>query len=139
MEIRAPKIITEASPMSLMIFVSAFKDSWPSNKERTIKIPVKKTKVQFAGQLNDEERGRLKTDEAALLKQLANREWKRAKFYEDNKQFGSAKFHYAKILRQFPGTPIANEAQQQYAELEGQPDSPPVLLAKVVDWFPENA
>ena len=100
---------------------------------------VKQIKVQFAGQLNEEERGRLEIDEAALQKQLATREWQRAKFYEDNKQFGSAKFYYAKILRQFPGTPIANEAQQQYAALEDQPDRPPVLMADIINRFPENA
>jgi len=100
---------------------------------------VKQIKVQFAGQLDEEERGRLEIDDALVQKQLAAREWKRAKFYEENEHFASAKFYYAKILRQFPGTPIANEAQQQYASLEDKPDSPPVLLASVVDWFPENA
>lgn len=100
---------------------------------------VKQIKVQFAGKLNEEERDRLDVDEAALQKQLAMRDWTRAVFYEENEQFGSAKFYYAKILRKFPNTPIANEAQQNYAALEGKPDSAPELLAGVIKWFPENA
>jgi len=100
---------------------------------------VKQIKVQFAGKLNEEERARLDIDQAALQKQLAMRDWTRAKHYEDNEQFGSAKFYYAKILRQFPNTPIANDAQQQYAALEGKPNSSPELLAGVIKLLPENA
>jgi len=100
---------------------------------------VKQIKVQFAGKLNEEERSRLDFDEAALQKQLAAKEWQRAKYYEENEYYDSAKFHYANILRDFPGTPIANEAQQQYASLDGKPGKPPELLADVVKWLPENA
>ena len=100
---------------------------------------VKQIKVQFAGKLSEEDRARLEVDEANLQKQLATRELRRAKFYEENGYNASAKFHYANILRDFPGTPIANEAQQQYATLEGKPDNPPELLAGVVKWLPENA
>ena len=40
---------------------------------------VKQIKIQFAGNLNEEERGRLQLDEARLQKQLAARDWKLAK------------------------------------------------------------
>jgi len=100
---------------------------------------VKQIKVQFAGKLDEQERARLAIDEAALQKQLATRELKRAKFYEENGHNASAKFYYAKIQRLFPNTPIANEAQQQYVALEGKPDSPPVLMADVIKLLPDNA
>ncbi len=100
---------------------------------------VKQIKIQFAGKLNAEERGRLDLDEAALQKQLAARDWKLAKFYEDNGYNASAKFYYAKVIRKFTGTPIANDAQQAYAALEGQPDLPPVKMESIINMFPENA
>ena len=100
---------------------------------------VKQIKVQFSGKLNEEERGRLELDEAILQKQLATRDWKLAKFYEENGYNASAKFYYAKVLRNFSGTPIANEAQQAYAALDGQPDTPPVKLESIINLFPENA
>jgi len=100
---------------------------------------VKQIKVQFAGKLDADERARLEIDEAALQKQLATRDWKLAKFYEENGYNASAKFYYAKVIRSFNGTPIANDAQQAYATLEGQPDQPPVQLESLINLFPENA
>ncbi len=100
---------------------------------------VKQIKIQFAGNLNEEERGRLDLDEARLQKQLATRDWKLAKFYEENGYNTSAKFYYAKVIRDFSGTPIANEAQQAYAALEGQPGRPEVKMESIVKLFPENA
>ncbi len=100
---------------------------------------VKQIKMQFAGKLSEEEKGRLDLDEAALQKQLATRDWKLAKFYEDNGYNASAKFYYAKVMRKFNGTPIANDAQQAYAALEGQPERPAVKMESLVNLLPDNA
>jgi len=99
----------------------------------------KQLKAQFAGKLSEEEKERLAITEATLQKQLADRDWKLAKFYEGQEHYGSAKFYYAKVLRKFPGTPIADQARENYVALEGKPDSPPVKLASVVDLLPDNA
>jgi len=100
---------------------------------------VKQIKVQFAGKLSEEERDRLELDEAALQKQLATRDWKRAKLYEENGYNASAKFYYAKVIRKYTGTPIANDSQQAYAALEGEPDRPEVKMESLINLFPENA
>lgn len=100
---------------------------------------LKQIKVQFAGKLNDDEKKRLEVDEAALRKQLAARDWKLAKYYEENGYNASAKFYYAKVIRNYTGTPIANDAQQAYASLEGLPDEPAVKLESIINLFPENA
>jgi len=100
---------------------------------------VKQIKVQFAGNLSEEEKSRLDLDKAKLQKLLATRDWKLAKFYENNGYTTSAKFYYAKVIRNFTGTPIANDAQQAYAALEGQPERPPVKLESIIKLFPENA
>lgn len=100
---------------------------------------VEQIKVQFAGKLNDEERKRLQLDEAALQKQMAAQDWNLAKYYEENGYNTSAKFYYAKVIRNFSGTPIANDAQQAYAALDGQPGQPPVKLESIINMFPDNA
>ena len=100
---------------------------------------VKQIKIQFAGNLNDEEKGRLQLDEADLQKQLAARDWKLAKHYEENGFNTSAQFYYAKVMRNFKGTPIANDAQQAYAALEGLPGRPPVKMESIINMLPENA
>lgn len=100
---------------------------------------VKQIKVQFAGKLNEDERNRLELDEAALQKKLAERDWKLAKFYEENGYNTSAQFYYAKVIRNFSGTPIANDAQQAYAALDGLPGKPPVKFESIINLFPENA
>ncbi len=100
---------------------------------------VKQIKVQFAGKLNEEDRSRLELDEATLQKQMAARDWKLAKFYEENGHNASAKFYYAKVIRNFNGTPIANDAQQAYAALEDQPDHPEERFESILNLLPENA
>ena len=100
---------------------------------------VKQIKVQFAGKLDAEDRARLEVDEAAMKKQLATRDWSLAKFYEENGYNASAKFYYAKVIRNFTGTPIANDAQQAYAALDGLPDQPPVKFESILNLVPENA
>ena len=100
---------------------------------------VKQIKIQFAGKLNEEERQSLDLDEAALQKQLATRDWKLGQFYEENGYNASAKFYYAKVMQNFEGTPIANDAQLAYAALEGLPEQPNVKMESLIKIFPENA
>ena len=100
---------------------------------------VKQIKVQFAGKLSPEEKQRLELDEAALVRQMAERDWKLAEYYQENGYNTSAKFYYAEVIRKYQGTPIANDAQQVYASLEGLPDYPAEKLAGIVKYVPQNA
>ncbi len=100
---------------------------------------AKQLRVQFAGKLNAEEKERLAVTQAMLQKQLADRDWKLAKFYEGQENYGSAKFYYAKVLRKFPNTPAASQARENYAILQDKPDSPPVKLAGIIKYIPDNA
>ena len=100
---------------------------------------AKQLRVQFAGELSSEERERLAENLAKLNRNLAERDMKLAKYYDDTKYYRSAKFYYAKIVRDFPGTPIAEQAQARYQELGGEPDAPATKLEWLVNVFPENA
>jgi outer membrane protein assembly factor BamD (BamD/ComL family) len=100
---------------------------------------VKQLKVQFAGNLNSEERARLAEIQGQLNQQLAERDFRMAKFYDDTEHYGSAKFYYAQLMRDYPDTPLATQARERYLELDGSPDHPESNMGWLVDLFPENA
>ena len=100
---------------------------------------VKQLKVQFAGDLSAQERQRLADVQAQLNQKLAERELKMAKYYDDAEHYGSAKFYYGQIVREYPNTPIAEQARARFMELGGKPDHPKSKMEWFVDLFPENA
>src|SRR5690606_21607378 len=82
---------------------------------------------------------RLAVIEAELNREFAARDFQLAQYYDDIKHYGSAKFYYAQVVRDFPGTPIAEQAQERYLALGGKPDRPDTKLERFVGAFPENA
>ena len=106
---------------------------------REAKKIVKQLKVQFAGDLSAEERERLAEVQAQLNQKLAERELKMAKYYDNGEHYGSAKFYYSQIVRNYPNTPVAEEAKARFIELGGEPDHPTEPLEWLVDFVPENA
>ena len=100
---------------------------------------VKQLKVQFSGELDADQRKRLTDIQAQLNMQLAARDYKMAKFYDDTKQYGSAKFYYAQLMREYPETELASKSRDRYLALGGKPDHPPTKMQWLVDVFPQNA
>ncbi len=120
----------------LRIYQGEDYDATPLTEAKKI---VKQLKIQFAGELNAEERERLAEIQAQLNEKLAERELKMAKYYDDGEHYGSAKFYYAQIVKNFPDTPIAEQARSRYVELGGEPDHPSSNMEWFVNLFPENA
>jgi outer membrane protein assembly factor BamD (BamD/ComL family) len=100
---------------------------------------VKQLKVQFAGELNAEEKQRLADIQAQLNLQLAERDFEMAKYFDKSKHYGSAKFYYAQLAREYPDTPLAADAQKRYFELGGLPDHPASKMEWFTGLFPENS
>ncbi|MCH2115580.1 MAG: outer membrane protein assembly factor BamD [Pirellulales bacterium] len=100
---------------------------------------AKQLRVHFAGELSAEERQRQADIRGTLNRNLAERDMKIAKYYDDTEYYRSAKFYYAKIAREFPDTPLAQQALARYREIGGEPDKPATKLKWLVDVFPENA
>jgi len=100
---------------------------------------VKQLKQQFRGNLTAEEQERLSVVEAQINQELAARDFKIAKYYDGIKYYGSAKFYYAKIARDYPGTPIAEESTERYIALGGKPEHPESKVEWFLNIFPENA
>jgi len=100
---------------------------------------VKQLKVQFGTELDNSERERLAEIQGTLALQLATRDFKRAKGYDEGKHYESARFYYAQLVRDYPNTPLAEQAGQRYEELGGKPAHPKTKIEWLVDLFPENA
>lgn len=100
---------------------------------------VKQLKIQFAGELDEEERKRLADKSGQLNRMLAERDMKIAKYYDDTEYYRSAKYYYAQVIRSYPNTPIAEQAMARYQELGGKPEIPATKLEWLVNLLPENA
>lgn len=75
--------------------------------------------------------------EVAFLQ--AERDWTDGKYYDRRDEFGAAKFHYAKLLKEYPNTPFAQKARERIGEIYDQPDVPDQKLEWLVDLFPSDA
>ena len=100
---------------------------------------VKQLKVAFAGKLKTEDRERLTEVEARLHKQLATREMRMAQYYDETEHYGSARFYYARILRNYPDTDLAAQARDRLVALGDSPDKPEEKLGWLVDLVPESS
>ena len=99
---------------------------------------VKQLRVQFAGRLSSEEKERLRVVSAQLKQEIATRDYRMAKYYDDTKYYGSAKIYYAEVLKKYPNTDYAVEARERIAQIADEPDEPPKRLAWLVDLVPES-
>ena len=99
---------------------------------------VKQLKQQFSGELSPEERQRLATIQAQLNEAFAERDFAIATYYDETEHFGSAKFYYAKVAREYPESELGVKARERYAEIAGEPDHPETKVAWFLNMFPEN-
>jgi outer membrane protein assembly factor BamD (BamD/ComL family) len=102
-------------------------------------VLVKQLKVQFAGELDAEQRQRLAEVDAQLNKELATRAYNMARHYDNLEEFGAARQLYADVVEKYPQTPLANESRERIASLQGMPDRPTSSLEPILDLLPENA
>ncbi|TWU28518.1 tetratricopeptide repeat protein [Bythopirellula polymerisocia] len=99
---------------------------------------VKQLKQQFAGELSQEERERLATIQAQLNEALAERDFAIATYYDETEHFGSAKFYYAKVARDYPESTLGTKSRERYGEIAGEPDHPETQVGWFLSLFPEN-
>jgi len=67
------------------------------------------------------------------------REWSMAKYYENIKYFGSARFYYARVLRKYPESELATQARDRLIALAESPDHPEEKLEWLLAMVPKNA
>jgi hypothetical protein len=66
---------------------------------------------------------------------MAERHWRMAQYFERRWEYGSARYYYDLIVKDFSGTPIASEARKRLADIAGKPAQPPQHLQFLADAF----
>ncbi len=90
--------------------------------------------VQFPTELGAE-RDRIVKAKAEVRAQKATRDIKLAQYWDNGKHYGAARIYYAKVLKDYPQTPFADEAKTRLAAIQGEPNDPPNRLAFITDLF----
>jgi outer membrane protein assembly factor BamD (BamD/ComL family) len=56
---------------------------------------------------------------------MAERIWSQARYRRWRSEYGAARFHYRRILEDYPDTPFADRAREAMEEIKDRPDTPP--------------
>lgn len=96
------------------------------------------TRANFSGRLNDEERTRLTEVRAQVARAIEERDLRMVEYYEGTEHIAAAKYYLARVAREYPDSPAAEQAKTKLAALEGRPDNPDVPLEWLVNLMPEN-
>ncbi len=72
---------------------------------------------------------------AQVRKLMAERHWRMAQYFERRWEYGSARYYYNLIIKDFSGTPIAQQAQDRLNAIADKPDTPPQHLQFLADLF----
>lgn len=86
---------------------------------------------QFPQQANDR-REELQESYAKIRFAMAERIWTQAQFRRKKSEFGAAKFHYRRILKEYSDTPFAEDAQTELDKIEAKPDLPPQRFKSLI-------
>jgi TolA-binding protein len=95
-------------------------------------------KMQFAGRLSPDDRDRLRNVEAEINREMAMRDVRMAKFYDDVKHYRAAAEYYRKVVADYPQTELAQQARQRLAEISDKPPEPTPRFTWFTDLFPES-
>lgn len=93
--------------------------------------------TQFSNELGDERKRILETRQQVVAA-LAIRDWKMAQFYEGKSEYGSARFYYEQLVRDYPTTKLAEEAQNRLAAIGDKPAIPPNYFEWLEEALPSN-
>ncbi len=100
---------------------------------------VKAQKQQFGRELDADYKKSLAENEGQIEHALATREMTMAQHFDEIEEYGSAKFYYGQVLKNYPTTPLGEQARERLATLGGLPDRPEPKLAWLIDYVPESS
>jgi outer membrane protein assembly factor BamD (BamD/ComL family) len=93
--------------------------------------------TQFGPRLGDERDNVAKTRDK-FRAQTAERGWAMAKYYEDKRAYGGARYYYKQIVKDYPNTEMGRAAQKRLEEIKDFPDRPPNHFKFLTDLFPDK-
>ncbi|MGY8769390.1 MAG: tetratricopeptide repeat protein [Pirellulales bacterium] len=92
----------------------------------------KRIERQFPDQAR-ENREVLDKAKAEVRAEKAGRRWHLASYYDKRADYGGAKFYYSMIVKEFPGSNMADEAAKRLAEISDRPNKAPQKAKWLVD------
>lgn len=99
---------------------------------------IDSTLVQFVDDL-PEERERLLRVKAAIRSQKAEREWSNAEYYYHRKYYRAARMYYSHLIKLYPDTSFADQAQKRLEETKDYPPVPKNYFAWIGRIFGERS
>ncbi len=93
--------------------------------------------TQFPKELGDE-RDKVVQVRAGIRAQRALREWEMAEYYAKGEYYAAARVYYAKVIKDYPETRIAEDSRTRLAEYKEKPDSPTPPFQWLADLLPES-
>jgi hypothetical protein len=102
------------------------------------KLLVKQLKIQFYDKLDPEQKARLAEVDAQVNKELVQREFNMGKHFDGIEEYGSARFYYTEVIKNYPDSKLAADARQRLEEIGGEPERPSSILDPALDLLPQN-
>jgi outer membrane protein assembly factor BamD (BamD/ComL family) len=99
---------------------------------------VKQLKIQFSDKLNPEQKQRLAETDAQLHRELAQREYNMGQHFDGIEEYGSARYYYAEVIKNYPDSQLAADARQRLTEIGSLPERPSSILDPALDLLPES-
>ncbi|MEN6459189.1 MAG: outer membrane protein assembly factor BamD [Thermoguttaceae bacterium] len=91
---------------------------------RDAKKIAEQTLKQFGNKLDDE-RSRVEQSLSRIVEEMANRQFAQGQYYEQHAYYGAARLYYQTVVKDYPKTQIAREAQARLDKIRNEPDEPP--------------
>ena len=60
------------------------------------------------------------------------------KHFDGIEEYGSARFYYAEVIKNYPDSQLAADARQRLGEIGGEPERPSSILDPALDLLPQN-
>lgn len=92
---------------------------------------VKQIVKQFPAEASDRQQ-ELNQAYAKIRFLMAERIWTQSDYRRKRQEYGSARYHYERILDEYADTPFADKAREALEELKGEPDDPPQRFKALV-------
>ncbi|MBN1909567.1 MAG: tetratricopeptide repeat protein [Pirellulales bacterium] len=117
-----------------MVYQGSEYDRQPLDEAAKI---AEETLLQFGPELGQQRDELIKTRDRLAAKR-AERDWEMAQFYESKRAYGAARFYYREILKLYPHTAMARQAETRLTEIKDYPAKPPNRLKFLTDLFPDG-
>jgi TolA-binding protein len=95
---------------------------------------AKQALTQFGRELGNE-KGWIVDTRNQIYEERARRDWAIGQYYERKRYYGSARYYYQAVMKDYPRTETARAAEKRLDEIKSYPDKPPQHFAWLTGMF----